>query len=149
MRICGLGAPEMIIIALMSYVVLGPERTRSTALDAGRLLRRVMRSVWWRDFSRLARDLRDLPNTLVRLAELEEMQAELQKNVSEIQKEVTFDLPSTGDAIATDPWGIENAVAETTSHSGKTAPPTEEEAPKATDSPTESSDDSAGSMAAD
>jgi len=111
MRVCGLGGPELVILALLLFVVFGPQRTREVALAAGRFLRRLMQSEWWTDFMRMVDEIRDLPATLVRMAELEETQAELEKTVSELKG--GLDLDPERD-VTTDPWGIENAVAQTT-----------------------------------
>lgn len=111
MRVCGLGGPEVLILAVLLFVVFGPDRTREVALTAGRFLRRLMQSEWWTDFTRMAREIRDLPNTLVRMAELEETQAELEKNLADIRGAIDVDLERD---LAQDPWGIENAVAEST-----------------------------------
>jgi Sec-independent protein translocase protein TatA len=110
MRVCGLGGPELVILAMLLFVVFGPERTQQVALSAGRFLRRMMQSEWWGDFARLTKEIRDLPATLVRLAELEETQAELEKSLADLQGEIDVGLQRD---VTTDPWGIENAVAGT------------------------------------
>jgi len=112
--LCGIGLPEMIILALLGFVVIGPERSQDLALRTGRFLRTVMRSAWWREFNQMAGALRDLPNTLVRMAELEEAQAELKRSMQEIEQEVNVDFGRGNQQGAiTDPWGIQNATAET------------------------------------
>ncbi len=104
--LCGIGLPELIILALLGFVVVGPERSQDVALRAGRFLRSAMKSPWWRDFNQVTQSLRDLPTTLVRMAELEEAQAELSKTVREIGTEVSGDISSsTG---ARNPWGLPN-----------------------------------------
>lgn len=104
------------IIALVGFVLIGPERSQEVALRAGRFIRTLMRSAWWHDFNQVASAIRDLPNTLVRMAELEEAQAELKRTMSEIEEDVNVDSPPNtigrSDAI-TDPWGIRNASAQT------------------------------------
>jgi len=113
---CGLGLPELIIIALLGFVLIGPERTRELALQFGRMLRRLMKSPWWREFNQVTDALRNLPTTLVRMAELEEAQAELQRELSDIERQTRASLTLTDDArtrTATktaNPWGIERAA---------------------------------------
>ncbi|NDJ51677.1 MAG: hypothetical protein GYB68_01175 [Chloroflexi bacterium] len=85
--ICGVGLPELIILALVSFVLIGPERSRDVALKVGRFMRTVIRSDLWGDFTQVAQSVRDLPTTLVRMAELEETQAELQQTLSELDEE--------------------------------------------------------------
>ena len=141
MRVCGLGGPELVIVALLLFVVFGPERTREVALAAGRFLGKLMKSEWWTDFMRMVDEIRNLPATLVRMAELEETQAELEKTVSELKGELDLDPERN---VKVDPWGIENAVAQTTRPEDQPPPPeTDDEADDAddADSPDEAGQD--------
>lgn len=114
MRICGLGGPELIVVALLGYIIFGPERAKDAALNAGRLMRKVTRSPWFADFSRMAKELRDLPNTLIRMAELEDTQAELKRNLEGLRFDVDLGLDADDEPdITSDPWGIQNAVSRT------------------------------------
>lgn len=119
--LCGLGLPEIIIIALLAFVVVGPERSRDTALMAGRFLRNVMKSEWWRDLTQVVGSLRNLPTTLVRMAELEEAQKELRQTVQDINSSARLDRVPPEPPKAppdqlqpSDPWGISQAAAGTT-----------------------------------
>lgn len=132
--ICGIGLPELVILALLGFVVIGPERSREVALSAGRLLRKVMTSSWWKDFSSITKSLRDLPNTLVRMAEIEEAQADLERTMRDIEDltRTDFSLSSNkppgakGEEPITDPWGIRNAAAGTMIKPSPAAPEAEE-----------------------
>ena len=138
--ICGIGLPELVILALLGFVVIGPERSREVALSAGRFLRKVMTSSWWNDFSSITRSLRDLPNTLVRMAEIEEAQADLRRTMQDIEDltktdfSMSEDKPPTAqdEDIITDPWGIRDAAAGTTVTPRSTAPDPEPEEPPET-----------------
>jgi Sec-independent protein translocase protein TatA len=120
--VCGIGLPELIILALVGFVLIGPERSQDVALRAGRFIRTVMRSSWWSDFNQVADAIRDLPNTLVRMAEQEEELQSLKREIQEIGTEVNSEIskatagperePRSGET--TDPWGIRNASAQTT-----------------------------------
>lgn len=127
MRVCGVGGPEILIFVMLLFVVFGPDRSKEVALAAGRFLRQVMRSEWWKDLTRLTREIRNLPTTLVRLAELEETQAELEKTLADIQGEIDLNLERD---VKTDPWGIENAVADSTPPEERSNAPAPEEAPQ-------------------
>ncbi|MEJ2148629.1 MAG: hypothetical protein P8Z40_04025 [Chloroflexota bacterium] len=132
--ICGVGLPELVILALLGFVVIGPERSREVALSAGRFLRKVMTSSWWKDFSSITRSLRDLPNTLVRMAEIEEAQADLERTMRDIEDltrtdfSLSKDNPTAakGEEPITDPWGIRNAAAGTVVRPSPAAPESEE-----------------------
>lgn len=145
--LCGLGLPELVIIALVGFVLIGPERSQEVALTAGRTLRNLVKSSWWNDFTEVTKAVRDLPTTLIRMAELEEAQTELREVVSEIDREarvndvpVTPPQPPAGPPqskfpAVTDPWGIENAVSGTTFSSKPARKPTDEPHAESEDKP--------------
>lgn len=101
-------------------------------------MRTVVRSQWWTEFNDITQAIRDLPTTLVRLAEIEEAQADLQEVMNdiddvgkELRRESRINInmndlmnPKTTSAASgsspantseaiTDPWGIANASAGT------------------------------------
>ncbi len=89
--VCGIGIPELVLLVLLVFVVVGPERSRETALEIGRFLGKLLRSKWWKEISEITEALRDLPTTLIRMAELEDMQSELRETLSDIQKGTKLD----------------------------------------------------------
>lgn len=116
--LCGIGLPEIVILALISFVVIGPERSRELALTLGRWLRRIMTSTWWREFNSVTNALRDLPHTLVRMSELEDSLRQIQTDIGQATQ-VDLDLehptmpqPHSPEMI-TDPDEIRNATART------------------------------------
>lgn len=86
--LCGIGLPELIILALLGFVVIGPERSREVALSLGRMLGAVMKSEWWGEVNHIAQAIRNLPTTLVRMAELEESLKETEREMQETQDEL-------------------------------------------------------------
>jgi Sec-independent protein translocase protein TatA len=96
--LCGIGLPEIIVLALLGFVLIGPERSREVALSLGRMLRTVLKSEWWQEINRIARAIQDLPNTLVRMAELEEAlkttERELQQTQDDLRRAVSSDVAS-------------------------------------------------------
>lgn len=112
--LCGLGLPELVLITLIGFVLIGPERSRELALQLGRWLRRAMQSSWWRDFNQVTDALRNLPTTLVRMAELEEVQQDIQRELRDIEQQArvsfTPDAPgpqaAPGPGDQADPWNI-------------------------------------------
>jgi Sec-independent protein translocase protein TatA len=133
--ICGIGLPELIILALVGFVVVGPDRSRDLALQLGRLLRRAMKSAWWKEFNQVASAIRDLPTTLVRMAELED---ELKTVRTELDRATHIDFsqpaPFEGQTTPTndpslDPWGVMTQSP---------PPPAPASPPESTPSPTDS-----------
>lgn len=116
--LCGIGLPEIVILILISFVVIGPERSRELALTAGRWLRRIMTSAWWREFNNVAGALRDLPNTLVRMSELEDSLRQIQTDMNQAtQVDLDLSVPAASQppvpGAITDPVEISNATAQT------------------------------------
>ena len=77
MEIFGIGLLELLLILLISFLVLGPGDMVKTGRTIGRFLRRVVTSVWWNDLRRASRELRQLPYTLMREANLEDAAKDL------------------------------------------------------------------------
>lgn len=75
MDIFGIGTSELIFILLIAIIVLGPKDMQKAGKTVGRWLNRVMRSDGWRAFQRASREIRNLPNNLMREANLEDLQS--------------------------------------------------------------------------
>lgn len=84
MDIFGIGATEVVFILLLALILLGPKDMEKTGRTVGRFLRDLTRSEGWRAFRDTSRELRNLPNRLMREANLED----LQKDVGQIGKEI-------------------------------------------------------------
>jgi Sec-independent protein translocase protein TatA len=72
MEILGIGPLEFIFILLIALIVLGPTDMVKAGKTIGRFLRRLVISPGWRNFQQASRELRTLPNKLMREAGLEE-----------------------------------------------------------------------------
>ena len=84
MDIFGIGPTELVFIILIALIVLGPKDMEKTARTIGRWLRDLTTSDGWRAFRDTSRELRNLPNRLMREANLED----LEKDVDKIGKEI-------------------------------------------------------------
>lgn len=140
--LCGIGLPELIILVLLGFVVIGPERSREVALQLGRWLRTAIQSPWWREFNQITNSIRDLPTTLVRMAELEEAQQEIQRTLQDIEQDTQVDIDLRAAMRGTtaapeppeDPWGIQTTPPAPTSQSQPSSPPADD-VPDADESP--------------
>lgn len=72
MEILGIGPLELVFIFLIALIILGPTDMVKAGRTIGRFLRRVVVSPGWRSFVQASRELRTLPNKLIRDAGLEE-----------------------------------------------------------------------------
>ena len=84
MEIFGIGAPELLFIVIIALIVLGPKDMQKAGRTIGRWLNELVHSDGWRVFQKTSRELRTLPNTLMRDANMEMMQAnaELRKSLN-------------------------------------------------------------------
>jgi Sec-independent protein translocase protein TatA len=78
MEIFGIGPLEILLILFIALIIFGPEDIVKTGKSIGRFLRNIVTSEGWRVFQRTSRDMRNLPNRLIREAGLEEAQQTLQ-----------------------------------------------------------------------
>ena len=84
MDIFGIGPTELVFIILIALILLGPKEMEKTGRTIGRFLRDLTKSDSWRAFRDTSRELRNLPNRLMREANLED----LEKDVGKIGKEI-------------------------------------------------------------
>ena len=73
MEIFGIGPQELFFIILIAIIVLGPKDMQKAGKTVGRWLNQFMRSDGWRAFQRASREIRNLPTTWMREANLEEL----------------------------------------------------------------------------
>ncbi len=113
--LCGVGLPELILLTLLSFVLIGPERSQEVGLKVGRFLRSIVLSPWWREFNEIASAIKNLPTTLMRMSsEIEGFQSELERTTEDINRATRPINIGDKQAPSSNPWGIENAVAQTT-----------------------------------
>ncbi|MGE5123773.1 MAG: hypothetical protein ACM3H7_04595 [Acidobacteriaceae bacterium] len=100
MEILGIGPLELLFILLIALIVLGPGDIVKAGHSLGRFMRRVITSPEWRTVQKASRELRYLPNRLMREANMEDLSkdmADINKigsTLSSEVKKVEFDLSS-------------------------------------------------------
>ena len=91
MDIFGIGPTELVFIILIALIVLGPKDMQKTGRTIGRWLRDMTTSDGWRAFRDTSREIRNLPNRLMREANLEDIEkdvGQIGKDVGKIGKEI-------------------------------------------------------------
>lgn len=68
MEILGIGMPELIFVIIIALIILGPKDMQKAGKTIGTFLRNVITSDGWKIFQQTSRDLRTLPNRLMREA---------------------------------------------------------------------------------
>jgi len=74
MEILGIGPSELIFIVIIAIIILGPKDMQKAGKTVGRWLNSLMRSDGWKALQRASREVRNLPTTLMREANLEDFQ---------------------------------------------------------------------------
>lgn len=108
MSILGVGGQEFILILILLILVLGPERAPQAARAVGKQWRKLTKSEWWIAISQMAQAVRNLPQSLTKLAEIEEVQSQLAQDLETVQK-VKQDFESVSKPIQTVKQEIESA----------------------------------------
>lgn len=66
MEILGVGMPELIFVIIIALLVLGPKDMQKAGRTIGKWLRSIVTSDGWKIFQQTSRELRTLPNKLIR-----------------------------------------------------------------------------------
>jgi Sec-independent protein translocase protein TatA len=79
MEVLGIGFNELVFIFIIALIVLGPRDMQKAGKTIGRWLRTLVTSDGWKVFQQTSRELRTLPNRLMREAndELEQINNEV------------------------------------------------------------------------
>jgi Sec-independent protein translocase protein TatA len=87
MDILGIGPLELILILVIALIVLGPNDMVKTGKTIGRFLRKLVLSPGWQTIQATSREIRHLPNRLMREAGLDEIKESL-PTAEEIRQEM-------------------------------------------------------------
>ena len=77
MDIFGIGPSELILILVVALIFLGPKDLAKTGRSIGRFLRKLILSEEWHAIQQAGKELRNMPNRLIREAGIEEMEQNL------------------------------------------------------------------------
>lgn len=73
MNIFGVGPLEFFLILVIALIVLGPNDMAKAGRSIGRFLRKVVTSPEWRTLLQASREMRNLPNRMMREAGMEDI----------------------------------------------------------------------------
>lgn len=90
MEFLGIGPLELLFVVIIALIVLGPKDMVKAGKTIGRTLRKIVTSPSWRAIQQTSREIRQLPNRLIREAGLEELQKNLPKT-DQISRELGID----------------------------------------------------------
>jgi Sec-independent protein translocase protein TatA len=72
MNILGIGPLELLILAVIALIVLGPKGLTDLGHKTGRIVRKITRSPIWNDLVSTSRDINELPKKIMRDVDLED-----------------------------------------------------------------------------
>lgn len=91
MEILGIGPLELFFILIIALIVLGPSDMVKAGRTVGRFLRKLVTNPTWQMIQQTSRDLRYLPNKLMREAGLEETMEGIKKDIPD-PRQITQDF---------------------------------------------------------
>lgn len=90
MQLFGIGPLELLLILVIAVIVLGPKGMVTAAREAGKMVRKIIRSPLWREVVDTSNEIRELPRKIVREAGIEQDLEELRKStrgtINEIER---------------------------------------------------------------
>lgn len=111
MEIFNIGPWELVLILVLALIVFGPERMVDYSKTAARLVRKVVRSPFWRDLVSTSEEIKDIPRQIVKEANLEESLRDLKDLQNTIRKPLDLNLPAEEPAEeSTEPGEPENSM---------------------------------------
>ena len=105
MDFLGIGPLEVVFILLISIIIFGPKDIVKAGQSAGKFLRKMVKSPGWKAVQQTSKDLRNLPNKLMREAGLDEIKNEVEsfKSIAkppEITQEIKAELDKVGEGLS-------------------------------------------------
>ena len=135
MEILGIGASELIFILLIAIIVLGPKDMQKAGKTIGRWLNQFVKSDSWKALQQASKEIRNIPTTLMReanLEELKEMDREIRNNIDPRPRP---SAPKT-DGTQTPPSPASSPPRPESDNTGtQTTPPRREYPPQGSDNP--------------
>lgn len=122
MELLGIGPLELLTIFVIILIVLGPKDMVKAGQTIGRFLRQIIMSDTWRSMQQMGREIRTLPNKLMRQAGMENL--ELDKDLQRMSTDLKTNLASWANSPGETPLGQSEEEPPTTS----ALPPTEDPA---------------------
>ncbi len=143
MDILGIGPLEFLFILLIALIVLGPKDMVKAGRTIGRTLRKIVSSDTWRVVQQASREIRNLPNRLMREAGIEEMQRQFpdqrtikeQLGIPEIEKSLRQASADLSD------WTTPPPTIHPPQKSAEIAPPVEHQGGADSPPPSQSGED--------
>ncbi|HVN14823.1 MAG TPA: twin-arginine translocase TatA/TatE family subunit [Anaerolineales bacterium] len=107
MEVFGIGGPELVFIIIIALIVLGPKDMQKAGKAIGHWLNRLVNSDGWKLFQNTSREIRRLPTTLMREAnmDLSETEKDLKdiKNAIDPRAQLRSSVPASKPILSSPP----------------------------------------------
>ena len=97
MEVLGIGLPELFFVIIIALLILGPRDMQKAGKTVGKFLRDLITSDGWKLFQQTSRDLRTLPNRLMR---------EANEDLNKVNKDINQAAASLTGQAATPPSSV-------------------------------------------
>jgi Sec-independent protein translocase protein TatA len=91
MEILGIGPLEVFFILIIALIILGPGDMVKAGKTLGRFLRKIVTSPEWRTVQKASRELKYLPNRLMREASIEDLSKDF-ADINKIGSQINSDI---------------------------------------------------------
>ncbi len=114
MDIFGIGPLEILFILILVLIIFGPKEIEKTGKTVGKSLNKIVRSDTWKVINHTSREIKNLPNRLMRDAGLDELENVAKQELSQaeymIRPSVDIDsVDNPPDSFPTGSTGIAEA----------------------------------------
>ena len=120
MEILGVGPSEFVFTVIIALIILGPKDMQKAGKTIGKWLRSIITSDGWKMFQQTSRELRTLPNRLMREAneDLNQIGKEINNTVSSALPQEnntsnlvnTPNIPARSQSVPSSPTSPENKI---------------------------------------
>ena len=88
MQLLGIGPLELLLIAVIAVIVLGPKGMVNGAREAGKAIRKIVRSPIWHEIVDTSREIREFPQKIAREAGIEKDLEDLRRSTRGLTEEL-------------------------------------------------------------
>jgi Sec-independent protein translocase protein TatA len=86
MQLLGIGPLELLLIAVIAIIVLGPKGMVKGAREVGKTIRKVVKSPVWKDIVDTSHEIREFPRKIAR-------EAGIEKEIEDLRRSTRASIP--------------------------------------------------------
>jgi Sec-independent protein translocase protein TatA len=95
MNLFGIGPLELLLILLLALIIFGPNEIQKTGKTIGKTLNKLVRSEGWRTINQTSKELKNLPNRLMRESGLDELKESTQQELAKTSADLKHSISTT------------------------------------------------------